>query len=67
MHPATRRLLDRTEQRLEEIATSHGDALARHAASTLAAGGKRLRPMLLFICAGDADSEAIVRAGKPGT
>ena len=61
--PALRGLIERTERRLEEIATSHGRELTRHSASTVAAGGKRLRPMLLFICAGDADSADLVRAG----
>jgi geranylgeranyl pyrophosphate synthase len=32
------------------------------AASTLAAGGKRLRPMLVLLCAGDGGGEAAVRA-----
>src|SRR5947208_687899 len=38
--PSVTQLLARTEQRLAEIASGHGDALARHAVSTLAAGGK---------------------------
>jgi geranylgeranyl pyrophosphate synthase len=61
--PSLRGLIERTERRLEEIAASHGPELTRHSASTLAAGGKRLRPMLLFICAGDAASDDLVRAG----
>ena len=49
-------LLERTEARLAEVAAGHGDELARHAGGTLSAGGKRLRPMLVFLCAnGDAD------------
>ena len=62
--PGLRRLIDRTEARLGEIATSHGARLGEHSASTLSAGGKRLRPMLLFICAGEpgADDD-LVRAG----
>jgi geranylgeranyl pyrophosphate synthase len=62
--PALRTMIDRTERGLEEIAASHGDELAGHAAGTLAAGGKRLRPMLLFICAGEAASDDLVRAGQ---
>jgi geranylgeranyl pyrophosphate synthase len=58
-----RRSIERSEQRLAEIATSHGAELGRHAASTLSAGGKRLRPMLLFICAGESETEDLVRAG----
>jgi geranylgeranyl pyrophosphate synthase len=61
--PALRDLMERTERRLEEIAASHGPELTRHSAATLAAGGKRLRPMLLFICAGDTASEDLVSAG----
>ena len=61
--PGLRPLIERAERRLEEAATSHGDGLGRHAAGTLAAGGKRLRPMLLFICADDTRSEDVVRAG----
>jgi geranylgeranyl pyrophosphate synthase len=61
--PGLRRLVERTERRLEAVAGSHGPELTRHAARTLAAGGKRLRPILVFICAGDADSEDLVRAG----
>ena len=61
--PSVTQLLARTEQRLAEIASGHGDALAQHAVSTLAAGGKRLRPVLVFVCAGNADSDDLVRAG----
>ena len=57
------RLLTRTEELLEEIASGHGEALSRHASSTLAAGGKRLRPVLVFVCAGAAESTDLVRAG----
>ena len=42
------------EQRLERAAAGHGDVLGDHAASTLAAGGKRLRPLLVFLCGGHA-------------
>jgi geranylgeranyl pyrophosphate synthase len=57
------RLLLRTETLLEEIASGNGPALGRHASSTLAAGGKRLRPVLVFVCAGGAESMNLVRAG----
>jgi geranylgeranyl pyrophosphate synthase len=57
------RLLLRTETLLEEIASGHGPALGQHASSTLAAGGKRLRPVLVFVCAGGAESMNLVRAG----
>jgi geranylgeranyl pyrophosphate synthase len=57
------RLLVRTESLLEEIAAGHGPALGQHASSTLAAGGKRLRPVLVFVCAGTEESRDLVRAG----
>ncbi|MDQ4049797.1 MAG: polyprenyl synthetase family protein [Actinomycetota bacterium] len=49
------RQLHRTEARLAEVAESHGTELGRHAAATLAAGGKRLRPVLVFLCGGEGD------------
>ena len=55
--------VERTEALLHEIASGHGAALSEHAASTLAAGGKRLRPVLVFVCAGSAESDNLVRAG----
>jgi geranylgeranyl pyrophosphate synthase len=55
-------LLDRTEERLARVAEGHGERLGRHAGGTLAAGGKRLRPMLLFLCASEPD-ERLVAAG----
>jgi geranylgeranyl pyrophosphate synthase len=55
-------LLVRVEQRLADLAAGHGEALAGHAGSTIAAGGKRLRPLLVFLAAGDAESEGLVRA-----
>lgn len=59
-------LLDRTEARLVELAAGHGETLALHATATISAGGKRLRPLLVFLAAGEAldrDAEArLVRA-----
>jgi len=55
-------LLDRTEERLAQVAEGHGEELGLHAGGTLAAGGKRLRPMLLFLCASELD-ERLVAAG----
>jgi geranylgeranyl pyrophosphate synthase len=46
------RLMERLEARLAELATGHGEILARHAGATIAAGGKRLRPLLVFLAAG---------------
>jgi geranylgeranyl pyrophosphate synthase len=57
------RLLARTEQRLRELAASRCDDLAMHAGATIAAGGKRLRPLLVLLAGGpDADEAALVRA-----
>jgi geranylgeranyl pyrophosphate synthase len=55
-------LLDRVEERLGELAAGHGAALAEHAVATIAAGGKRLRPLLVFLAADDEDGEGLVRA-----
>ena len=52
--------MERLEARLAELATSHGALLAEHAGATISAGGKRLRPLLVFLAAGP---EA---AGRPG-
>jgi geranylgeranyl pyrophosphate synthase len=54
-------LLDQTEARLREVAGGHGQALAAHAEGTLSAGGKRLRPMLVFLCA-DGQTEQLAAA-----
>ena len=40
------------ERRLERIAAEAGGPLADDATATLSAGGKRLRPLLVLICAG---------------
>ena len=45
-------LLERVEERLVQLAAGHGPLLALHAGSTIAAGGKRLRPLLVLVCAG---------------
>jgi geranylgeranyl pyrophosphate synthase len=58
-------LMERVERRLAELAAGHGATLAEHASATIAAGGKRLRPLLVFLAAGgelDASAERLVRA-----
>jgi geranylgeranyl pyrophosphate synthase len=40
------------ERRLGDVVDGHGERLAAEAAMTLAAGGKRLRPLLVLLCAG---------------
>ena len=59
--PELSRLLHRTEARLGEVAESHGRELARHASATLDAGGKRMRPVLVFLSGGGAGQD-LVRA-----
>lgn len=57
--PRLATLLDRAEARLGELAAGHGAILARHATATIDAGGKRLRPLLVLLAAGeDANGEA---------
>lgn len=51
-------LLERTEERLVGLAAGHGATLARHATATISAGGKRLRPLLVFLAAGEATDRA---------
>jgi geranylgeranyl pyrophosphate synthase len=55
-------LMDRLEARLAEVAASHGEMLAEHAGATIAAGGKRLRPLLVFLAAGPEAGDGALRA-----
>jgi geranylgeranyl pyrophosphate synthase len=56
-------MLERTERRLAEVADAAGPELAAHATGTLSAGGKRLRPILVFLCAdGDSDERLVAAA-----
>jgi octaprenyl-diphosphate synthase len=56
-------LLGRVEELLTEVAREGGPVLAEHAGATIAAGGKRLRPLLVLLAAGpDAPAEPAVRA-----
>jgi geranylgeranyl pyrophosphate synthase len=52
------------ERRLAQLLDGDGAVLADHAGATIAAGGKRLRPLLVFLAAGGApeDDERLVRA-----
>jgi geranylgeranyl pyrophosphate synthase len=54
--------LGEVEERLREVVAGHGDLLGRDAAATLSAGGKRLRPMLVLLCAGESGGAAAIRA-----
>jgi geranylgeranyl pyrophosphate synthase len=59
-------LLGRVETLLRDVAVGHGPALAEHAGSTIAAGGKRLRPLLVILASGgggaDGSDDGLVRA-----
>jgi geranylgeranyl pyrophosphate synthase len=58
-------MLERLEARLAEVAASHGPVLGEHAGATISAGGKRLRPLLVFVAAGapsDGTGAGILRA-----
>jgi geranylgeranyl pyrophosphate synthase len=54
--------LGEVESLLREQSGRHGEALGKDAAATLAAGGKRLRPLLVLLCAGADGGEEAVRA-----
>ena len=54
-------LLAAVETRLAVAAGGHGAVLATHAGTTIAARGKRLRPLLVLLVAGTG-SDAVVRA-----
>jgi geranylgeranyl pyrophosphate synthase len=58
------RVMARVETRMSELASGHGALLGRYAGETIAAGGKRLRPLLVCLAAGvpTPESEAVVRA-----
>jgi geranylgeranyl pyrophosphate synthase len=68
-------LMRALEERLAAVARSHGATLGEHAGSTIAAGGKRLRPLLVFVAAGPARAgfdaalraavAAVLRRGRP--
>ena len=45
------------EERLGAVAGANGEVLAAHAGGTLAAGGKRLRPLLVFLCGGTGEPD----------
>jgi geranylgeranyl pyrophosphate synthase len=58
------RLMERVEVRMAELCVGHGPLLARFAGDTIAAGGKRLRPLLVCLAAGvpPAETEDLVRS-----
>jgi geranylgeranyl pyrophosphate synthase len=58
------RLMERLEERMAVITSGYGPDLVRHAGETIAAGGKRLRPLLVFVAAGvpPPETDGLVRA-----
>ncbi len=54
--------LGEVEDHLHAVLARHGESLGEDATATLAAGGKRLRPMLVLLCAGADGGPASVRA-----
>ena len=54
--------LGEVEELLRKAIAGHGERLGGDAAATLAAGGKRLRPMLVLLCAGPEGDAGAVRA-----
>jgi geranylgeranyl pyrophosphate synthase len=54
--------LGEVEEQLRRQSRGYGTALGDDAAATLAAGGKRLRPLLVLLCAGAEGGEEAVRA-----
>jgi geranylgeranyl pyrophosphate synthase len=56
--------MDRIEDRMSELARENGPVLGRWAGETIAAGGKRLRPLLVCLAAGvpPPEDDEVVRA-----
>jgi len=54
--------LGEVEELLREQGADYGELLAADVAKTLAAGGKRLRPLLVLLCAGANGGDGAVRA-----
>src|SRR5262249_33921846 len=52
------------EERLAELTAGYGPRLRRGAQATRTAGGKRLRPLLVRLAAGDSAGERAVRAAS---
>jgi geranylgeranyl pyrophosphate synthase len=59
---ALRERMQRTEQHLERVTAHAGVPLAAHAAATVAAGGKRLRPLLVVLACEAAGGPEVARA-----
>ena len=57
-------VMARVEERMNALVGEHGVVLGRHGRETIAAGGKRLRPLLVCIAAGVpvVETDALIRA-----
>ena len=62
--PPLRELMARGERHLERVTAEAGAPLAAHANATVAAGGKRLRPLLVVLAAQSAGGPAPVPDGE---
>jgi geranylgeranyl pyrophosphate synthase len=58
------RVMERVEERMATLAGSHRAGIGHHAVETIAAGGKRLRPLLVCLASGVpvAENDGVVRA-----
>jgi geranylgeranyl pyrophosphate synthase len=54
--------LGEVEKTLGKLVRDHGELLSGDAEMTLAAGGKRLRPLLVLLCAGEESGDSSIRA-----
>ena len=59
-----RRRMERTEEHLMRVTADAGEPLGRHANATVAAGGKRLRPLLVVLAAESAGGPAPLPDGE---
>jgi geranylgeranyl pyrophosphate synthase len=59
-----RRQMERTEQLLMRVTADAGEPLGAHANATVAAGGKRLRPLLVLLAAQSAGGPAPAAEGE---
>ncbi len=58
------RVMRRVEERMATLSADHGAVLAEHAVTTISAGGKRLRPLLVCLASGVpvAENDGVVRS-----
>ena len=54
-------MLDRCEKQIVRASDGNG-SLSESVLETITAGGKRLRPLFIFVCGGESESDDLVRA-----